>query len=33
MHVRKQFFSQNPETVDGAVGESLGKKLFVLRST
>jgi type I restriction enzyme R subunit len=26
-----EFFSQNPETTDGALGESLGKQLFTLR--
>ena len=26
-----EFFSQNPETVDGALGESLGKRLFKTR--
>ncbi len=26
-----EFFSQNPETTDGALGESLGKKLFTAR--
>jgi type I restriction enzyme R subunit len=26
-----EFFSQNPETVDGAIGESLGKRLFKTR--
>jgi type I restriction enzyme R subunit len=26
-----EFFSQNPETTDGALGESLGKRLFKTR--
>ena len=26
-----EFFSQNPETTDGALGESLGKQLFTSR--
>lgn len=26
-----EFFSQNPETIDGALGESLGKRLFTAR--